>query len=482
MAFSLNLEEWAEIPTHGSKNCGIFISDKYPGQIMKCEYGTPTPYNTHVTKLQEEGYNFFPHIFAIINKEEKKYIIMEKLDGDLTQYFSEYLPFKVIDEMSISESHKTEMKQLVPLKLVRNGSIPPTINEFTVDILMFDTFMSKLFERYDSVYEIIMKQLIGLFIRMFYKNIDYVDLKFDNFGYTMHSDGFIQIKCLDWGSGLHKIEANTAFISINHLIERINKGINLTVFHETGFFSHMWSKNNARESIKPAINTILSKSYIFDMSRFIHKFKTIDEIEAFIGIPAGLIHYYKELGYMVEDPKIVAQRNAGIPEINYIKHGQTKLMEAIYHNHLKRVENLLKEGANPHLVTTKQGDSAIKYAIQQKNADGVSLLLEHGVVLPHHVYSDEWGKIVPLFDYLIIRGSDLEFIKFMVSKGMKLPPAAKSYEEMIIKIKENEKYPEFYTDKDLHNIITVIIKNKKGGTRKHRGRSNRTRRVRHNKR
>jgi len=57
-----NKSEWNEIPNSGQQNCGIYISDRYPDKIVKCEDGLQD--NKIGIELQEINKNFFPQIYG----------------------------------------------------------------------------------------------------------------------------------------------------------------------------------------------------------------------------------------------------------------------------------------------------------------------------------------------------------------------------------------------------------------------------------
>lgn len=424
-AFVFNLADWKEIPTYGTKNCGIFVSQKYPEYIMKCE--TDTRLNDENEVKTTRG--LFPEIIHIHVADEKKYIVMEKLDGDLTQFFTEQIPDVVLSKLPISDKQREEIQILSHLKfphyVVKESH--PELNTFTVTADMYDTFVSKVFEVYDSVYEDIMKKLIELYINAILQGFKYTDNKFDNIGYK-DEGGDLKLLFIDWGSGLFRIEPESAYIYINDFIQSVNSGMEFSVFHEASF-DRIFQQHKDDSIENEDIKTILEKPYFYDMTKFKKNFKTVDEVERYVGLEPRLMRFFLNNGYALEDPEIVRQREAGVPEIDYVIHEMTALMTAIYNiwdgpSNLERVRQLLASGANPSIVTGRD-KSAMIYALRRKHPEAIDLLIRYGAILPPHAL------------YIALDAeANADFIQFLFDRGMSLPKDIR---------KEFLKYKEDYT-------------------------------------
>jgi hypothetical protein len=454
-AFVFNLADWKEISTYGTKNCGIFVSQKYPEYIMKCETDT----RLHDEDEVKTTRGLFPEIIDIHVADEKKYIVMEKLDGDLTQFFTEQIPAVVLSKLPISDKQKEEIQILSHLKfphfMVEKSH--PELNTFTVTPDMYDTFISKVFEMYDSVYEDIMKKLIKLYINAILQGFTYDDKKFDNIGYK-DEGGDLKLLFIDWGSGLSRIEPHNAYIEINDFIESVNSGMKFAVFHQTSF-DRMFGLHKDDSIENKHIKTILEKPYFYDMTKFKKNFKTVDEVERYVGLEPRLMGFFLENGYALEDPEIVRQREAGVPEIDYVIHEMTALMTAIYNiwdgpSSLERVRQLLAAGANPSIVTGRD-KSAMTYALHRKHPEVIDLLLRYGAILP------------PKALYLALGAkANAEFIQFLFYRGMPLPPDIR--QNFLLYAEDYEDDPEMF--EAIKGIVAQKITNSMKGGRKRRTR------------
>ena len=81
------LDEWELIPQGGQNNCGVFISKRQQDRIMKCENSVVTSdYSKFGFMLDIRKKlpftKLYPQVYQVYNN---KYIVMDKLDGDLTK-------------------------------------------------------------------------------------------------------------------------------------------------------------------------------------------------------------------------------------------------------------------------------------------------------------------------------------------------------------------------------------------------------------
>jgi hypothetical protein len=113
--FELNLNDWYKISNSGQHNCGVFLSDKYPKYITKCETNDSNKLilvneiNSHI--------DLFPEIIYDKQIDDYHYITMKKLDGDITNLYFDLFPKIVLNEMQITETQKRNLLFLFKSKI-----------------------------------------------------------------------------------------------------------------------------------------------------------------------------------------------------------------------------------------------------------------------------------------------------------------------------------------------------------------------------
>jgi hypothetical protein len=139
------INDWTKIQQSGQQNCGIFISDKYPQRLMKC--GGSVNHEVHELneKLIKEGIKVFPHIYEEHEFDNKKYVVMDRLDGDLTEILYEKLPVNIIDEMKIDEDIKNDMKWIY------KNMMPSTMNSSLKATIQINNTILYLYKNPDKI-------------------------------------------------------------------------------------------------------------------------------------------------------------------------------------------------------------------------------------------------------------------------------------------------------------------------------------------
>ena len=224
-----NLSDWIEIPTNGQKNCGIFIHKTDPTLIMKCGENL----SSQVDDINS-NFSIFPTQYNECTDEKgKKYLIMERLDGDITSIYFNILPNYVLNKMNLDDITKRDIKMIFDIKTPT--SVNPIIPyEQQVDILknisetnktitleLYDEFINKLMEEWNNYHKIIIKEIVRILIKLTKLNYKYDDMKFDNFGYKLSEtvidkdfrkdsvpklfDKYFYVYILDPASGLHSL-------------------------------------------------------------------------------------------------------------------------------------------------------------------------------------------------------------------------------------------------------------------------------------
>jgi hypothetical protein len=371
MVYTLDLSEWTEITTYGQRNCGIFLSDRYPDLILKCDSYDPTV--EIVKDVINPQIQLFPDIVDVSRLNGKIYTTMQKLTGDITNYYIKYL----LDQVLKTQKNHEQIREIFNLKLglyvtLSNKDIA-RLNLYTVTEAEYDTFIEQLYRVWNTAHKTVMKQIIKLHLDLFSLGYSYDDNKFDNYGFNLEP---FRVFFLDWQSGLGEINKSHTWSSIDHFIEAVNKGIAYTMFHESGSLNRRQIKafintNTANATIADPINAILTKVYTFDMTPFQNNFTTLDEIEMFVGRTPTLIEQFKSEGRTLEDPNIVEQRSRGVPVINYLNSSKmTGIMRIVFMMHKSTYEadmisirDLVEKGANPTI--THAGKSALTLALSK---------------------------------------------------------------------------------------------------------------------
>jgi len=116
--YTLKLEEWNKIENSGQHNCGIFLSDKYPKYILKCDSDNKLDIIIEINnKIQlfpkiinstkkikdsdvSKGIGMeFSGLEYFTNQHSETYITMQKLDGDITNIYFNLFPRIVLKNM-----------------------------------------------------------------------------------------------------------------------------------------------------------------------------------------------------------------------------------------------------------------------------------------------------------------------------------------------------------------------------------------------
>lgn len=247
-----NLNDWKEIPNSGQRNCGIFINDKEPDKLMKCDTVRST--NTKVNDFNN-FFSIFPKIYNEYTIDQKYYTIMQKFDGDITHFLFNVIPKQILKSgfESFADQIFAIFDYMLPRTKPLNISLE-TFKDFNVSIELYKKFLVALENELIKIIPIINKQIAMLEIILLSKGYSYQDFKYDNFGYTYEDsnhphlginwkdnkiyDKYIFVYILDWESGLVPIayENNDKFSdkyieNKKHIIHEILSIIN----HKTNF-------------------------------------------------------------------------------------------------------------------------------------------------------------------------------------------------------------------------------------------------------
>lgn len=106
---------WIPIKNCGQHNCGIYINDKEPNGIIKCGKGKYPKIFESVNIINTKEH-LFPTIFGSFEIDDKYYIKMERLCGDITNFFFDLIPTMILNKMNIDPIIKTNMLELFKFK------------------------------------------------------------------------------------------------------------------------------------------------------------------------------------------------------------------------------------------------------------------------------------------------------------------------------------------------------------------------------
>ena len=188
-----NLSDWTEISNNGQNNCGIFIHKTDPKIIMKC--GAKLSKNVEIINSQIQ---IFPKEYSECTDDKNNtYLIMERLDNDITSIYFSLLSINVLQSMNLDKQTISDMKMLFDIKT--NTTIKPIIPENAqenilatisatnknITLELYDTFIDKLIIEWNKYHLIITKEIIKVLLKLSELQFTYSDMKFDNFAYKL---------------------------------------------------------------------------------------------------------------------------------------------------------------------------------------------------------------------------------------------------------------------------------------------------------
>jgi hypothetical protein len=105
------LKDYKQILTTGRHNCGIFISEKYPKRIIKCDYHKKSDVDQYtkkfviLDKIEKLGYHIFPKVYNFYMKDGgNRFIEMERFDSDLEELFYKEHAKRIFEKNKFDES------------------------------------------------------------------------------------------------------------------------------------------------------------------------------------------------------------------------------------------------------------------------------------------------------------------------------------------------------------------------------------------
>jgi sRNA-binding regulator protein Hfq len=302
------MTNWKQILNSGQRNCGIYIDKINPNIIIKCNYK-----NTKIKEVVEinSKIQLFPKIYNECTDDNNyEYVVMQKLDGDLTSIFFDLLPRLVIPQLNVDMQTKLQIYELFLLKIRKSrnhtkismtnfeqlmNNIDKNSN-FTVSI--YDEFITNLIAQWNILFPVVTKEIIRLCYELSKLSYVFHDFKLDNFGYKLESklidndfrnkdiiklfEKYFYIYFLDWDSGLFLIsEANDLKNYYKKLTMYYNSGFsslsaygqfNITVINSS--IKYIWNGTKFEDvnlmSYSDKIKTLSNKIYNFPLDNFKH--------------------------------------------------------------------------------------------------------------------------------------------------------------------------------------------------------------------
>lgn len=355
--------KWKSIENSGQFNCGIFISDAEPNKICKCEKYFHPDITKMIEKIGDEYKKFFPEIYETKTYDGNAYTIMEKLDGDITQFLLKYIPIKVLSEMSCDDKTKSDIWYIF------DGSMNTTMSRKESLVISHDfglvehlyknqhlistyeghelekKFVVKMNNMYERLHDsrltkdiyldfidrtknyilyalnILYDAITTLHIKMFLVGFYYEDSKFDNLGYKLYDEPLentfpifgrhIKVLFLDWGSGLGIIDDDNIKYKLDDIIFNYTSG-----YRSFGIYG--------QHNLENANLPLYRGPNIMNLPNEIYEIITTDIIKLNLNIVDNVITIDKDINYFrnfmqmfgiivhdkydyVEPPKIIDQ-------------------------------------------------------------------------------------------------------------------------------------------------------------------------------
>ena len=336
--------------------------------IDKDNYTTMEKLDGDITKI---FFNLFPKIVLtqminekIINTEQKENLLTifegkisytmnnsKSLYLYLDRFVFDYLRdpeiFNINAEYLNSNPEKLEQQIKINIKGINyeifNRKIDITKKEYdnkiqilekirsitNISFELYDNFMKRLLDMWNSYYEIIIKEIIKIKLILYNLGYSYEDPKFDNYGYKLSVtpinrnfnvprifNQYLYVYFIDSDSGLTKISGPNPKIYENKIIDDVNDGFkytahgqycisevnrsilnyeiswNLDMLKDPMFIEskYEWSTNKMAKynpdlkllGINDNMKKILESKYNFDINKYKHSFTNIEEVNEFV--------------------------------------------------------------------------------------------------------------------------------------------------------------------------------------------------------
>lgn len=128
---------WKAIKNFGQHNCGIFINDDEPDKIIKCEYGNKCSEKFNMVNIINKQMQLFPIIYNLFEINDKCYIKMEKMDGDITNIFLDIIPKMTLNKMNVDENTKENIMKLFKFKFTGSFESIQSVNTDSIILYVY---------------------------------------------------------------------------------------------------------------------------------------------------------------------------------------------------------------------------------------------------------------------------------------------------------------------------------------------------------
>jgi hypothetical protein len=199
---------WKILVNRGQNNCGIYLANN---KIIKCDCAMNK--NGFRDFLKKHNGKFFPYVYPEnYIYQNKKYCVMEKMDGDLTDLLLVKSIDTVLDDSYFANlSHQEKECYKILFNIIQNRTMPfdiesiilenkDLLNNSQIDRCKFDIFLILLKQHICNIIRLLRPLIAELKFALIKEDHRYGDNKFDNYAYKIEN-GEIKIKFLDWESG-----------------------------------------------------------------------------------------------------------------------------------------------------------------------------------------------------------------------------------------------------------------------------------------
>lgn len=253
------LTNWKMLPNSGNNNCGFYISEINPDKILICRSTNFTTLNPifmqeitrvlHISKIKSNLITKYYNTYKINNKY---YVECERMNGDLTSYFINYIPKNV----AIINGHHDCNNVSDIENLFKSGKI----NEIKLKKIIND-----IVEEYKRFTKIMIKDLTKIRFELLKLGYACSDNKLDNFGYTLISESnHPVIKIIDYGVVREIFHDEISKSNIFEAVKKIDPYVN-----QLKIFTNKYFIKNINELIVSLNNnfTSISDNLCMDFKR-----------------------------------------------------------------------------------------------------------------------------------------------------------------------------------------------------------------------
>lgn len=316
-----DLEGWTNLKNPGFLNCGIFINDEHPSELIKCTNSLQKNIIRNVNNINSI-FNLFPRIIDtgefIYEGRMRGFVKMNRLNGNINDLLYTLVPNHVIDTMIRDGKCSSEIKENILRTFnskkgddrikINKSKLKQGMDEITTqnldsllefmiyDIDLYKDFIINLYILYNEILPIIVKEITIMFILLLSVGYGYTDFKFDNFGYILSETNleddfrkgedvpkilgkFIYIYILDWDTGFKPLIRLEEFRStLDSIVSRFRLGMDDFL---TRLNHNLFSLDVSESDIAEFIGYYQKYNPIIGLMKYVNPFELGDWISDF---------------------------------------------------------------------------------------------------------------------------------------------------------------------------------------------------------